>query len=74
MENRAQHNISQMVMVNTKIWQVERVHVMQTSESQIKHNLQPQLLPREQIWSRYGQNTYQHYIFTTNHCSLCKQK
>ncbi len=45
MENRTKHNSPLMMVINTKIWLADRVHVMQTSESKIKHNCHPILLP-----------------------------
>lgn len=45
MENIAECNIPPMLVVNTKIWQADKVNVMQISESKIKHSHQPILLP-----------------------------
>jgi RNase P subunit RPR2 len=70
MENKVEHNIPPMMVVIIKIQQVNKVNVMQTSESWIKHNCQPILLPGKQLWSTFGQNTYHHYKLTTNHCSF----
>jgi hypothetical protein len=54
MENKVKHNIPPMMAVNTKIQQADKVHVMQTSESRIKHKCQPILLPKKQIWNRFS--------------------
>jgi hypothetical protein len=45
MENITKHNSPPMKGINIEIWHVDRVHVMQTRESKIKHNSQPILLP-----------------------------
>jgi hypothetical protein len=58
MENKVEHNIPPMMVVIIKIQQVNKVNVMQTSESWIRHNCQPILLLRKQPWNRCGQNTY----------------
>lgn len=51
MENKVEHNTPPMTIINTKIRQVDKVNVMQTNESKIKHNRQFVLLLGEQVWS-----------------------
>ncbi len=51
MENKVEHNIPPMSIINTKIRQADKVNVMQTTKSKIKHNRQLVLLPGEQVWS-----------------------
>jgi len=47
MENKIKHSIPPMMAVNIEIRQADKVHVMQTNESKIKHICQPILLPKE---------------------------
>jgi hypothetical protein len=74
MENKVKCNTPLMMAVNTKIWQMDRVNVVQTSESRIKHNYHPILLLREHVWSRFGQSIAQHYRLTINHYNFCIQE
>ncbi len=44
-EHRVKHNSPPIMTIGTKIWQVDQVNVLQTSESKIKYGHQHQLLP-----------------------------
>jgi hypothetical protein len=66
MENKVEHNTPPMMAINTKIWPMDNVNVMQSSESKIKHNYQPILLPRKHVWSIFIQSTYEQHKLTTN--------
>jgi hypothetical protein len=60
--------------ISYKIQQANRVNVFQTSESKIKFDYQHQLLPREQVWSRFGPSTDHHYRLTISHCNFYRRE
>lgn len=65
MENKVERNTPLMMHINTKIQVVDNVNVMQTSVSKIRCNRQPILLPKEHVWSRFSQSTYEQHRLTT---------
>lgn len=73
MENKTR-NTPPMMAINTEIWQMDKINVMQTNESRIRHNYQPILLLREHVCSRFGQSIAQHYGLTINRYNFCKQE
>ncbi len=73
-EHRAKHNIPLIMTIGTEILQIDWVNVLQTSESKIKSSHQNQLLPREQVWSKFGIITNHHYRLTISRCSFCRHE
>jgi len=63
MENKVQHNTPAIAVVNTKIRQVDKVHIMQTNEYRIKHNYQPINYYQE---NKFGIDLFKTYIKITN--------
>jgi hypothetical protein len=52
-----------MMVVNIEIWQVDKVHIMQTSEHRIRHNHQPINYYQE---NKFGIDLVKAHVSTTN--------